>query len=441
MKSLFWLVGLFATAVALALLMGQNGATVTLFWAPYRVDMSFNLVLAGVLLVFFLLHVALRSLSMLRSLPRQAQRWRMLQRERAVHAALLDALSHQLAGRFVRARSAARQAIEQMDAVAGQGDEALPRQAQMHAVAHLLAAEAAHTLQDHGMRDRHLAQVLKPAPSADTTTVREGALLRAIRWAVEDRSLESATRWLAQLPQGASRRTLALRLRLRVARLAQDHTMALETARLLAKHKAFSETASRSILRGLLLANLRGSHDPDQVRATWKVMDAKDRQDPELVLAAIARLQEVSQDDADQSAEVTAWCREWVLPIWDQYPELQPSLRLKLVNVLQGVLHAVDATWLARIENMQREHPADPVLQHLAAQIFYQQKLWGKAHLLFQQAAHGLSDPGLRVQTWARLAQLADMRGDEAAALQAWRQAALQSSGYGMEERTSGEAS
>ena len=55
MRIVFWLVGLFAVAAALALLMGQNSATVTLFWAPYRVDMSFNLVIAAVLLLFLLL--------------------------------------------------------------------------------------------------------------------------------------------------------------------------------------------------------------------------------------------------------------------------------------------------------------------------------------------------------------------------------------------------
>ena len=74
MRIVFWLVGLFAVAAALALLMGQNSATVTLFWAPYRVDMSFNLVIAAVLLLFLLLHLALSSVSMLRALPQQAHR-------------------------------------------------------------------------------------------------------------------------------------------------------------------------------------------------------------------------------------------------------------------------------------------------------------------------------------------------------------------------------
>ena len=36
---------LFAIAVAVALLAGNNQGTITLFWPPYRVDLSLNLVL------------------------------------------------------------------------------------------------------------------------------------------------------------------------------------------------------------------------------------------------------------------------------------------------------------------------------------------------------------------------------------------------------------
>ncbi|MDO5087735.1 MAG: hypothetical protein Q4D74_09040, partial [Comamonadaceae bacterium] len=50
--------------------------------------------------------------------------------------------------------------------------------------------------------------------------------------------------------------------------------------------------------------------------------------------------------------------------------------------------------------------------------------LWGKAQLLLTQAARSLQDADLRRRAWSALATLAEQRGDEAAALQAWRQAA-----------------
>jgi uncharacterized protein HemY len=49
---------------------------VTLFWPPYRVDLSLNLVLLLLLAAFALLHAALGALAALFDLPRQALRWR-----------------------------------------------------------------------------------------------------------------------------------------------------------------------------------------------------------------------------------------------------------------------------------------------------------------------------------------------------------------------------
>ncbi len=51
-------------------------------------------------------------------------------------------------------------------------------------------------------------------------------------------------------------------------------------------------------------------------------------------------------------------------------------------------------------------------------------QLWGKAQQLLGQAATGLQDPGLRGRACRALAQLAEQRGDEAAAAAAWKQAA-----------------
>jgi HemY protein len=92
MRSVFGLLGLAALAVSLALLVGGNQALFTLFWPPYRFDMSFNFVLFCLVAGFVLAYLALRAIAMLRDLPRQAQRWREQQVERAAVAGVLDAL-------------------------------------------------------------------------------------------------------------------------------------------------------------------------------------------------------------------------------------------------------------------------------------------------------------------------------------------------------------
>ena len=45
MKATLWFLALFGVAVAIALFAGNNQGTITLFWPPYRVDLSLNLVL------------------------------------------------------------------------------------------------------------------------------------------------------------------------------------------------------------------------------------------------------------------------------------------------------------------------------------------------------------------------------------------------------------
>ena len=89
MRAALWLLALFGIAVAGALFAGNNQGTVTLFWPPYRVDLSLNLVVLLLVAAFVFLHAALRALSALFDLPRQALRWRTQQKERAMHASLL----------------------------------------------------------------------------------------------------------------------------------------------------------------------------------------------------------------------------------------------------------------------------------------------------------------------------------------------------------------
>lgn len=222
MRAALWFLALFGMAVAVALFAGNNQGTVTVFWPPYRVDLSLNLVLLLLFGGFTLLHLALRTLAALLDLPVQAGRWRTQQKERAMHVALLDALAHLAAGRFIRSRKAAEAAIAQEQALVGSG-EPLAHAVQVRALAHLLAAESAHALQDRAAREQHLAQALEQTadnPSGPAQEVREGTQLRAAAWALQDRDANAALEWLEGLPQGAGRRTLALRLRLRAARLA-----------------------------------------------------------------------------------------------------------------------------------------------------------------------------------------------------------------------------
>lgn len=422
MGAALWLLALFGIAAALALFAGNNQGTITVFWPPWRVDLSLNLVLLLLLLAFVFLHLALRGLSALFSLPRQARQWRMQQKERALYAALLDAAAQLLAGRFSRARKAAQAALTQERTLAAL-DAALPQAQQVRMLAHLLAAESAQSLQDRAARDAHLQQALNDGSERSagaSPETREGVQLRAARWALEDRDAPVALARLEELPQGAQRRTLALRIRLKAARQDGRTLEALETARLLAKHRAFSDAAAKSIVRGLAGDLLSGAHDPAQLLRAWSELEPGEREMPEVAIHAAQRMVSLGGD--------LALARAWLLPVWERmtaHPDsLGDALNVKLVRALEAGLDSVDAQWLARIESAQRNNPRDPSLQYLAGMACLRRQLWGKAQQLLSQAGSGLHDADLHRRAWQALARLAEARDDTEQASAALRRAA-----------------
>jgi HemY protein len=423
MRATLWFLGLFGVAVAAALFAGNNQATITLFWPPYRVDLSLNLVILLIALLFTVLYVALSALSALFAIPGHARSWRIQHHERAMNMALLDALSHLVAGRFIRARKAAESVLNREAAMTRSG-ETLVYSARLRALSHLLAAESAQSLQDKQARDTHFLLALEQTLKRDAQESREGLQLRAARWAIEDHDAQGALQLLKELPLGAARRTIALRLRLKAARMARETLLALETARLLAKHRAFSEVAAQGILRGLALELISTAHDPDQIQVVWQQLDMPERSMPEVAIEAGSRMLKMGG-----TVETT---RLWLLPVWDRLAAdpsaLTHTQRVNLIRVLERgfelASHAPDVAWLVRIENAQLANPGDSVLQYLAGITCMRLQLWGKAQQLLKQALPRLQDAGLERNAWQALAKLAEQRGDAAVAAQAWQKAA-----------------
>lgn len=423
MRWSLWLLALFGIAVAVALGLSMQAGTVTLFVPPYRLDMSLNLVVIGLLSSFVLLYAALRGLFSMFELPVQARRWRAQQRERSAQQSLLNAMLLWMTGRFLRSRKAALQGLSQVDSLLDSGES--PHQMSltlMRSLLHLLAAESAHALRDQAARELHFQQVLvhdEGRRVSQTLELRDAAYLNAARWALNDRDSQKAQQWLAQLPQGTVRRTMALRLRLKADRMSLQHLPALDTARLLAKHGAFSASAAASLVRGLAMACLDDCHDSSQLQTSWKLLQAEERAMPELALHAAQCLLKVQGDP--QIA------LQWLLPVWQALinnSETQlPVQRQRMVQVLSTALHAVepDSEWLARIEQARLANPRSLELQYLSGMVCLRHGLWGKAQQMLEQVAPRLSGGELQRQAWRALAELAENKGDTAQALACWK--------------------
>lgn len=423
MRVALWFVGLFGVAAALALFASSNTGTITVFWPPHRVDLSLNMVVLLLGLLFLLMHVALKALSALFALPGQARSWRIRHQERVMHAAMLDALSHFVSGRFLRARKAALTVLAR-EAAMTQSGEVWADAVRMRVLANLLAAESSQSLQDRSGRAHYFQQALLQCSGSDASGPRDGLLLRAVRWSLEDRDGTTALGWLDQLPSGVARRTVALRLRLKVARLLGKIDLALDTARLLVKHRAFSEVSAQGLLRSLAQEWIHSSYDTDQLQVVWQRLEANEKDMPEVACAAAGRWLRLGGS--------THVVFEWLLPLWQRMmndlDDVSQEQKIMMVRVMENGFSAaedaIDTQWLSRIEHAQMMHPGDAVLQYLAGVACLHLKLWGKARQLIRLALPRLQDAGLQTRAWQVLAELAQRQGDEAEATEAWRNAA-----------------
>jgi len=351
------------------------------------------------------IHLALGALETFAGIPGQARRWRLQQKERWVQSSLVDALVHLVAGRFVRARKAAEYALAMHTREDAQ-DESQGRSLRIQAVLHLLAAESAHAVQDHSLRDKHFQQATELLNTPEVSAAQEGFFMRAARWALDDHDAPAAAQWLERLPQGAARRTLALRLRFRVARMQGENAVALETLRLLVKHRAISSSNGASISQALALELLHAGQDTGQILTAWDFLDDAERTLPDVALG-MAKHWLAKGGDAAHS-------RLWLLPVWERMVQdsnaLSPLQRMRLVRCLEAGLlsqhEAPDVKWVSRIESAQRSQARDPLLQYLGAVMCVRLSLWGKAQHLLRQCIATSPDPEIKGDAQRILASL-----------------------------------
>jgi HemY protein len=412
MRGVIWLVLLSAAATVAALTLGDNNGLVSFFYGRWRVDLSLNLFLIGAIVGAFALLMVIQGVDSLITLPTRAKAWRALKRERAAQAALREAMAEHFAGRFNRSHKAAQRAL----AIQAGTDE-LAGDREMRVLAYLLAARSLHRVQDRTRRDQLLRQALKAVRrAAPQQAVDEGARLLGAEWALDDGDAPHARSLLAELAPGVARRTQALRLKLRAARLMRHDVEALNTARLLAKHQAFSLEAAQGMLRTLALQLIDAAHDADQLRRAWGALDEVDRSDA-FVAARAARRAAALGAAADG--------RQWLRPLWNNLRELSAEQRAQVALALAVACDDIGTDWLQSTEAAQQFYVHEAAVQAAAGAVFAARGLWGKARrpLEFAAADRHL-DPTARRSAWRMLARLAREESDEERALRCEQAAA-----------------
>lgn len=75
MRGLFWVLALFALAVAVALGASLNDGYALIVLHPWRLEISLNFLVLGLVLLFIAFHVILRAWSLTMGMPRRVQEY------------------------------------------------------------------------------------------------------------------------------------------------------------------------------------------------------------------------------------------------------------------------------------------------------------------------------------------------------------------------------
>ena len=350
MRTLIWIILIFGLAVGVALLANSNQGYVLIVVPPWRISVSLNFWLLFLLLGFIFMYGLANLVMRTVALPGRVSDLRQARRQQKAEAALRDAVRALFAGRYAEAIKQAQHAFDRGSA----GQE----------VAALVAARAAHALQDDTRYSIWLART-----SEATEDIGEARLMTEAELAVEARHFDLAQTRLTQLRQTGHRSIAAQRLALRVSTALEDWEAVLRLARQLRKHKALSAEQVAPILRYAHLAQLKElAGDPSALEALWRRIPSAEQEDRRLVEKAIpilvsAHLSVLARKTLEKTLEAQ-WDSALVL-LYGQCGQQDPTLSL------------------ARAETWLPKHPEDPNLLYALGQLCMAAQLWGKAERYF----------------------------------------------------------
>lgn len=388
MRGLFWVLALFALAVALSMAAGFNDGYLLLVMPPWRLEISLNLALGVLVGGFFLLHLLLHGVALTLALPGRVREFRERRRRAKAAGVFQEALRLLFEGRFGHALKKA--------AVAHAAGEA-------PGLAALIAARAAQRMREPGKQQDWLDRA-----TLDDARTEAARLMLEAEMYIDGRRFEEAVAVLARLQRVAGRHIAALKLELRAQQGCGNWDEALRILRQLEKRDALAAEAVRELKLQAHRENIalrRG--DVARLRAYLDRLPAAEI-DPRLTQAAAAALLALGEHDAARRLIERQLEREW-----------DASL-VELYGRAEGGDAADVAARLARAEAWLLQHPQEASLLVTLGRLCMRQQLWGKAQS-YLEASLSVADSR---EAHLELARMADALGRENDANRHYRVAA-----------------
>ncbi|MFP6559875.1 heme biosynthesis protein HemY [Paraburkholderia sp. B3] len=391
-RGLLWLAVLFVIAVALATVGRFDAGQVLFVYPPYRVDVSLNLFIVGVIVAFLLLYAILRFARNIVTMPRRVAAYRARMRTEKANSALRDAVGNLYAGRFSRAEKAARDSLSEEKNKGAAG---------------LIAALAAHRLHEYARRDEWLAQV-------DDADLQEARLMATADMRADGRDADGALAALTEMRSQGGRRIHAQQIALRAQQQLKNWSEVLKLVKTLEKREALHPAVAVR-LRQLAAENLLRDrrHNADALLELWQSLSPVERHSPRLADCAAELLIALDrQNDARKIVE-EALAQNWDARLLRRYPDTSGADALPLIQKAEG--------W-------RKDRPEDGDLLFALGRLCLKQQLWGKAQSFLEAAlksADATDNEPLKIRSHRALARLHEQLGDSGKAASHYRESAL----------------
>src|SRR5438105_8230699 len=397
MKSLFWLLAVFAAAVALVILGRIDAGYVLFIYPPYRVEVSLLCFAIALLAAFLVLYALLRLLGHALSLPGYVRAYRARRRRERAHAALASGLQAFYEGRYTRAEKEAAIAFES---------------GPTPALAALLAARAAHQMRDFQRRDLWLDRA-----DAAGERMRAACLVSRAELALEDRDFAAARDALRNLDRAGPKQIATTRMLLRAERGAGAWDEVLRLATQLGKRDAIAPALAEEYkVQATIELLARSASDEGAFERRWRGIDSRDQLHPRVAAAAARHATELGKATMAREIIERALSAEWTPQLVSLYGELPSGLDDEARNSEARVRIERGERWLL-------ERNRDAQLLATLGRLCGQAELWGKArsfleaslsfeesrsaHLELARLAERLGQPGDAQQHYRRAAELA----------------------------------
>jgi HemY protein len=345
MRFAIWSVVLAAVAVGIALIARQSDGYVVIVAAPYRMELSLNLLVVLVFAGYIAFHVVARLVATIIAIPARVRTYRAERARLRTRQALNDALLAFFQGRYASAEKAAATAME--------GEES-------KAVAAIIAARSAHELGRFAEREQFLDQARGAAPEVD-----QARLTTLADLLLSQGRHEEALAVLKDLAGRDARNLRLLSMRLTAETALRRWDEVLVTTATLAKLGGLSEAEANASRRAAHLGNLnRKAQDAAALAAYWKQVPSELRVDG-AIAATAARYHLALGGTAEAQAIVEA--------------ALEAAWDAGLVALYADCAGASALPLIERAEKWLRAHARDPALLLTLGKLCMHRELWGKA--------------------------------------------------------------